>query len=489
MASESRQGIIPSQSKRDRVSGPADPASQPRHSYQPAVGGPLRLAAVAVGIAAILTLGGCERTPAAEPRVAKSVLMETLTARATVTPSPSSVSTTTLRPSITTGIAERVMTTTTVLALLPSVTERPALATQEAAYLEVRAIRTAMAPVSPTPTATAMPTPLATSTPLAPPPDPRSLHGLVYGEGDRLWVIGSDGKPALLGSRLYGALSSDGTKMVVDLEDGVWLVYLATGERRNLTQGQGGVVLFPQIWAARPDVVIFGANPEGGFTSYGFLSAVKIDGTGFQMLDDQVGSFDPPALGPDGQTIAYEQLGRPFLYRWGKGSEPIDLSRFSSVDLTGVRMRVPAWSPNGGKLAWLASGELSDGNTMALAVLDLARQEARVIHSYQSWVGEGSPPGLAWSPDGTWLAMTTLDQDPSRYGMWVVRADGSEEHYLGPGWDPIWRPDGAYLAFIRKGNGGASAIRVADSATWTVAELAVPKDGRTLGWIRPREEQ
>ena len=235
---------------------------------------------------------------------------------------------------------------------------------------------------------------------------------------------------------------------------------------------------------ARPDVVIFGSHRSGDYASFGFLTAVGTDGQGYQLLDGQEGSFEKPALGRDGQTIAYDRGGKPYLYRWGMGSEPIDVSQFSGVDLAGLRMANPAWSPDGSKLAWLVYGELDEGSTMALAVMDLARLEARLVHPYLVQPMGGFPPAATWSPDGQWVAFSAYDQDPSRSGVWVVRADGSQERFLGAGSQPVWHPDGNRLAFSRFDAASGSRIVIADAVTWAVAELAEPKDGNVADWIR-----
>ena len=61
----------------------------------------------------------------------------------------------------------------------------------------------------------------------------------------------------------------------------------------------------------------------------------------------------------------------------------------------------------------------------------------------------------AWSPDGTWLATTSDDQQPSLVHLW--RGDGSPPRTLSGTSDPIaslaWHPDGKRLTTISKANG------------------------------------
>jgi TolB protein len=69
----------------------------------------------------------------------------------------------------------------------------------------------------------------------------------------------------------------------------------------------------------------------------------------------------------------------------------------------------------------------------------------------------------AWSPDGTQIAFATDRNAPGGDVIYVMNADGSEQHAVthnlpavNDGW-PSWAPDGKRLAFARE-TGGGSAI-------------------------------
>ena len=123
----------------------------------------------------------------------------------------------------------------------------------------------------------------------------------------------------------------------------------------------------------------------------------------------------------------------------------------------------PAWSPNGRRIAFIAS-ELDDfidswarGDTVAIWTIDpKGRRPARVLTV-------DDPEKVAWSPDGTRLAVT------SEGDLVVVRADGLNARRLSSKnvdvLDFAWAPDGRRLAVAEwRGNrlGGGISIINAD---------------------------
>jgi len=104
------------------------------------------------------------------------------------------------------------------------------------------------------------------------------------------------------------------------------------------------------------------------------------------------------------------------------------------------------WWPDGRQLAWTTA--VQDGDwRIALMILSLDSQEARILHPHQNTGRGGWFPPPAWSPDGRWLAFVAEDVDPDRRGVWVVTPDGIQEHLLGSGFEPVWSPDNRLLAY------------------------------------------
>jgi hypothetical protein len=317
--------------------------------------------------------------------------------------------------------------------------------------------------------------PQPTFTPVPP------LPGLLYATVDGLWQIGGDWQPVLLTSERQAQLSPDGTMALYEAGDDIWLLELASGRRRNLTEGQGRDNCCPQWWPARPETIIFGSwenRPADSDPGTGYLSAVQLDGSDYQVLVDAP-SLAPPAPGPDGQTIAYDQSKETWLYRLGQGSSRLNPFDY---DLEPGEMGSPAWSPGGRFLAW-------NGGSAGLVVFDLENQVGWRLHPYEV-LGRGgwfAPP--AWSTDDRWLAFRAEDARPEAHGIWVAAVDGSAEHYLGPGTSSVvWSPDGRWLAFSGPPAGALDQSPVGwlvEVGSWYQIRIGLPPGSQIVGWTTP----
>lgn len=107
-----------------------------------------------------------------------------------------------------------------------------------------------------------------------------------------------------------------------------------------------------------------------------------------------------PQISPDGRSIAYVRMGfdiktdRPRGTIWlvgvdGKNERPLSSAPSSAA---------PRWSPDGTRIAYLARA--ADGSTQ-LFMYWITNGVTAAVSNFTE-----SPRGLAWSPDGRWLAFT-----------------------------------------------------------------------------------
>ena len=346
-----------------------------------------------------------------------------------------------------------------------------------------------------TETAVSTDTPAATGTPAstAAPTTQSDLAGLVYeiGGGNGVFVIENNGQPRLLTHQYLAALSPDLSQAAFsqDYDGELWLADLAAGAQnpRNLTQTGDVQESSFTWWPANPGWILF--NTQGAASSG--TAMMRSDGSSYQVIDQQ-GSFSAPAPAPKPGMVAFDRVGQPFLWRAEGGAESL---AYNSAGL-GIKKAIhPVWSPDGSQLAWQVYGGENPG-WAAVGVLDLASKSWRLLHQYDRNAGGELFADLAWSPDGRWIAVVNQGERPPQgesqpskaaLPLWVLSADGSDEHFIGNGTDPVWSPTGEALVFTYQPAKSSSfqenrlmRVKMGD---WQPDVLALPGGSTARLWV------
>ena len=335
-----------------------------------------------------------------------------------------------------------------------------------------------------------------------------SLAGLIYSQlvqqPERpLWRVGTDGTPTLFldQSQSLGALSPDG-RLAINCcfprgETNLSLINLATGERLQLTNTPDRLNFNPQWWEGNPETIVFVSTmvdpSDQPMPGPGNLAAVKTDGTGFQVLDEQhlMHTFFP-ALAPDGQTIAYNHGGEkasedgiltPWLYKEANGPAPFNYAVYGLNDLPGLSFGSAAWSPDGKYLAWVVGGELTgDGKwKTGIAMFDLEGQSVEILNPYVpadcSYVWCRTAP--QWSPDSEWL---TWEVSPAGGlpSFWIMQPDGTEKRLIDQAAAPIWSPDGNLLVYTQL---STNSVMIMETGQWQPQRTGLPSQIGIVKWI------
>ncbi|MFC5459242.1 Tol-Pal system beta propeller repeat protein TolB [Massilia niabensis] len=149
----------------------------------------------------------------------------------------------------------------------------------------------------------------------------------------------------------------------------------------------------------------------------------------------------------------------------------------------------PAWSPDGGRVAYVSF----EDRKPVIYMQDLVSGKRRVIANEK---GSNSAP--SWSPDGSKLAIA-LSKSGS-YQVYIVNADGSGIRRLsnsnGIDTEPQFSADGQSIYFTSDRSGGpqiykmsvsgGNATRVTFNGNYNISPRVSP-DGKTLAWIAQRD--
>jgi Tol biopolymer transport system component len=155
-----------------------------------------------------------------------------------------------------------------------------------------------------------------------------------------------------------------------------------------------------------------------------------------------------PQLSPDGEDVVYwvERPGNAdiFVKSIGEGATPLQLTDDPE------REESPAWSPDGKQFAFIRAEAGRKMGTIVTMPAPFGGHERKIatVSEYR--------PGLSWSPNGKWLAVTerTSPEEPWKIVL-VSPETGEKEPLTNPpagsrgDFYPRFSPDGRHVAFIR----------------------------------------
>ncbi len=244
-----------------------------------------------------------------------------------------------------------------------------------------------------------------------------------------LWLMNADGSgQQRIGIGFAPRWSPDGSRIAANgdpIDFGTLVVVNADGSGEALLSATGGLSASWSPDGTRIAFVRAGRIPGGG--DFPELAVVAVDGDAPRGL----GMGVDPDWSPDGRWIAASGHEVPIEGETATRLLRVDPDTGERSVLPGPPgwVQAPAWSPDGGRIAFVSDRELyvltvADGTwiqlTRGLAVF---------------------PSRPAWSPDGAWLAFTAAEAPAT--DLLVVGSEGQGLWRLTTGagaLDPEWRP-------------------------------------------------
>lgn len=207
----------------------------------------------------------------------------------------------------------------------------------------------------------------------------------------------------------------------------VGLLPMLAADGGVLRESAGPITAAPQPLLLYSSVTDRGADGE-----FRTVETRQADGTRRRQL----ATGSAPAWSPDGKRVAYLASDGVYVMN-ADGSAKVRIARAAGAE------DVPSWSPNGRLLALTVGAGDSNGETNVVVVAVVGERAVRVI-------GGGSDP--AWSPNGSLLAYVTGRISPAEGRLVVAAADGANATAIATSEEmietPAWSPDGTQIAYV-----------------------------------------
>lgn len=218
----------------------------------------------------------------------------------------------------------------------------------------------------------------------------------------------------------------------------IFLISILTATADDVSDAPGGSILYSSIGPRGWDVFVLeaGTNEPRQLTTHPALDYNAV-------------------LSPDGQRVAFvsERDGTPELYTIHRdGTQLQRITDSFSLD------DHPTWSPDGKRIAFSSTRQATEKVGQAWNAI-------YVINDDGSGLRRLSPNGVtdyspAWSPDGEWLACASGSGDAGGTKIYVMKPDGSDRKVVvnDGGW-PSFSSDSQSIYFHRKDS---------DTSRWSV---------------------
>ncbi len=266
----------------------------------------------------------------------------------------------------------------------------------------------------------------------------------------------------------------------------IMIMHPTTGSRRQITNN-GSIEEAPSFSPDNWNLVYASYRTQGGWELY----AYDLHRGTEQQLTSFEGETHFPAWSP--------VLGDTRIIFEGRTSEPERATNVWMLDIaTGEVTQItrggsdtrPSWSPDGTRILFgratkdtSGDGFITVSDAADIYILDIASGEEKNLTNTPDF-GDFN---FAWSPDGEWIAYTSMRRDVNGDGymnfndsenLFMIPAAGGDERFLNlrgrAVFSPSWSPDSRFLLMLVLGDDAQNAIWWFDSQTEDFVRITEP---------------
>ncbi len=221
---------------------------------------------------------------------------------------------------------------------------------------------------------------------------------------------------------------------------------IQSGEIFTLTNGKTSME-WASVWSPDGNRIAFASSDVNSSSyiyvteSHTFLYLINRDGSAKTRVIEQEGNIYSIAWSPSGDQIAFEQNGAVWVVN-PNGSNLLKVADAPIQYGLDIYTAHPVWSPDEHRIAFAAPGV---GEEQEPDIFIVNSDGSNLVNITQSQGQDFQP---VWSPDGRYLAYISNNWD-----IYTSAVDGSNAVMLSDDTSPesnspIWSPDGSQLVFV-----------------------------------------
>ena len=269
----------------------------------------------------------------------------------------------------------------------------------------------------------------------------------------------------------------------------IWSIDILTGTKKNLSNTENRREGKPGLFSNDSVLVFSSIHIEDPYPrSSGYLTSMAIDGSNYivHSEDNDKGSI---RISPDGKTAAI--FGGELFTSDNLLTKITPTTNDEDHDLD-YQLYYPRWSSDSKYIGWGVGIDTEEIWLNGIGIYNTEDNTLNFLYPYIMVDGEGFPRAPDWSPDNNWVTFNALNPDSRNGGLYLVKADNSEEYFFEGFENAVWDPESKLIILNTGYFDGAiygRGVWVTNLNDWNMAEIDLPDDAIVIDWIDPEKIQ